>query len=169
MLARQTKNLKRQVRAINLKQAKSVGIIFNAGNPDNQKIVNQLMKDWPAENVRFAVVGFLPYPKMEHNYISDKTWNYFALKDCNYFMTPQSDHLVKFTETKHDLLLVLDTRFNFPIKWLVKKSRATFKAGISNIYQEELDFMIEMKGHSIAELIEFLKQYLGNLKTPELV
>lgn len=167
LLKHKSGNRRRNVKAVSLKRARTVGIVFDAGNSDNLKLVKNFIKDFPASGAQFTILGYLPDAKKEHNYISDKTWQFFSQKECNFFMEPKLEILSEFTNRKLDLLLVLDTHYHFPVKWLTRMSMASFKAGISNVYDEEFDFMIEMKDRSMAQLIEQLMHYLGDLNTAD--
>jgi hypothetical protein len=156
------KNRKREVAAVGLGRVSTLGIVFDASKENNQKQIKEFLKHLPTD-VHFSAIGFIPNHKIENNYISDKTWNFFSEKDCDFFMQPKIESIQQFCNKKMDLLLVLDTRYHFPIEWISSMSLAKFKAGKSGDYNESLDFMIDLPEHSLENLLKELKHYLGQL------
>ncbi len=157
------KKRNREVVAVGLNKVATLGILFDASQISTQKQIKEFLKSLPASDLKYAVIGFIPDHKIEHSYISDKTWSYFTDKDCDFFMQPKIENILQFCDKKLDLLLVLDTHYHFQIDWISSMSLAKFKAGKSGDYDKSLDFMMDMQDHSVERLLKELKHYLNQL------
>jgi hypothetical protein len=162
-----SRNRQRSVKATNLHQAATVGILFNAGKVENQKLIKEFIKSFSHQQISFTVIGYIPNSSKDFNYIGDKTWHFFSKKECTLFYHPKQQNIIDFTEKTLDILMVLDTTYQLPLHWITKMSKAKFKTGLSGIYDEDLDFMIDLKEKSTSELIEQLKRYLEILNVVE--
>lgn len=163
LLNSELKKRNREVVAVGLNKVETLGIIFDASQISTQGQIKAFLKALPKPDLKYSVIGFIPDHKIEHSYISDKTWDYFTDKDCDFFMQPKSEAIIDFCNKKFDLLLVLDTHYHFQVKWISSKSLATFKAGQSGDYDEYLDFMMELQDDSVERLLKELKHYLTQL------
>ena len=157
------KKRNREVVAVGLNKVVTLGIVFDASEVSTQKQIKEFLKSLPVSEIKYSVIGYIPDHKLEHNYISNTTWNYFTDKDCDFFMQPNNEAIRQFCDQKLDLLLMLDTNYHFPLNWICSMSLAKFKAGKSGDYDESLDFMIDLHDHSVEKLLKELKHYLGQL------
>lgn len=163
LLNSELKKRNREVVAVGLNKVETLGIIFDATLISTQNQIKEFLKGWPKTGLKYSVIGFIPDHKIEHSYISDKTWYYFTDKDCDFFMQPKSEAILDFCDKKFDLLLVLDTHYHFQTEWISSRSLARFKAGKSGDYDKDLDFMIDLQDHSLERLLKELKHYLTQL------
>ncbi|HHU58852.1 MAG TPA: hypothetical protein GXZ39_11250 [Bacteroidales bacterium] len=157
------KKKKRQTAVCGLRQAGSIGIVFNAGSRENFEELRRLLRSLPANIEKRSVIGYLPDRKMEHSYISDKNWYFLDAGELDFFCRPNTPEVLDFCQQKWDLLLVVDNSDLFPIEWIAASSTAGFKAGQQGAYAQHLDFMIELHSGGVKELIDSLLHYLGAL------
>ena len=88
-------------------------------------------------------------------------FDFFFLKDLNWYYKPQNYIIKNFIEKDYDILINLCDSRCIPIKYLAGSSRARFKVGK---YEEKLDLydmMINVKGNTIDELINEIYHYLN--------
>lgn len=157
------KKRNRDVVAVGLNKVATLGIIFDASQLSTQNQIKEFLLSLPKSDRKYAVIGFIPDHKMDHSYISDKTWFYFTNKDCDFFMQPKNETILQFCDKKLDLLIVLDPNYHFQIKWISSMSLAKFKAGKSGDYDDSLDFMIDLHTPSVEQLLKELKHYLSQI------
>ncbi|ASB50685.1 DUF6913 domain-containing protein [Alkalitalea saponilacus] len=163
ILNRQAKSVKRIVNVISLKQAKNIAIVFDAGDKGIVDEVNRFIKSRTEFGTNFTLLGYIPEHVTEHNYISDKKKTFFTVKDLGFFMYPQSESVSAFIESTPDLLVVISRYYYFPLHWVVKLSKARFKAGASKPFGDDLDFMIELNEQNDIYLTDQLAHYLGSI------
>lgn len=163
LLKSELKKRNREVVAVGLSRVSTLGIIFDASQKTTQNEIKAFLKTLPKAELKYSVIGFIPDSKIEHNYISDKTWLYFTEKDCDFFIQPKSEGILDFCNKKFDLLLVLDTHHHFQVEWITSMSLAKFKAGKSGDYDPYLDFMMDIHDQSTERLLKELNHYLNQL------
>ncbi|MCA1744583.1 MAG: hypothetical protein LC643_02510, partial [Bacteroidales bacterium] len=98
------KKRNRDVVTVGLNKVATLGIIFDASQLSTQNQIKEFLLSLPKSDRKYAVLGFIPDHKMEHSYISDKTWFYFTNKDCDFFMQPKNETILQFCDKKLDLL-----------------------------------------------------------------
>ncbi|HBX88583.1 MAG TPA: hypothetical protein DEG09_08230 [Marinilabiliaceae bacterium] len=162
LLRSKLKSRNRELRAIGLNKAQSLGIVFDASDKKNHRLIKECLKSFP-NTLSVNAIGYYPNSKMDNDYISDKSWYFFSSKECDFFFQPDSKYIEEFCNQKFDILLVIDTYYHFPIEWISSMSLAGFKAGKSGKYDKLLDFMIDVKENSVERLLHELTHYLGNL------
>ncbi len=165
LMCRQKKLLHREIKTINLNQAKSIGIVFDTSNKNNYDEVKFFVKQNFQKEKNVQIIGFIPEKVKQHNYISDKNYLFYSIKECSFFMKPQKEEILNFVDEKLDLLLVLTTHYYQAIHWIVSLSKAGLKAGGLGPYQDDLDFMIELKEPSVTDLLQYLAVYLKDLNS----
>lgn len=156
----------RKVVAMGLSQATSLGIIFDANKKGDVGLIKELLKELPGIK-EFSAIGYYSEKRVPHDYISDKSWNFFTPKECDFLFRPKGEYFNDFIERKFDILLILDNSSHFPVEWLAGMSLSGFKAGKSGYFDNVLDFMIELKEGGTERLLKELKHYLGNLNNPK--
>ncbi|MGQ1946652.1 DUF6913 domain-containing protein [Geofilum sp. OHC36d9] len=167
LLKKQSRGISRELKAINLKQAKSVGVIFDAGQKEDRKIISDFLRPLADRGAKYSILGFIPDIKDQNDYISDKTYTFFSIKECDWLYRPTTKEVDHFINQKFDILLFFAVKDYFPLKWVLRLSKAKFKAGAEGYYHEDLDFMINTDITSTAQLLKEIEHYLGNLQVAE--
>jgi hypothetical protein len=158
-------SMHRQVKAANLNKAASVGIVFDASNEVDLKHIKALVNGLSPSVTKVGIVGYLKGSKKDFSYIGDKNYTFISDEDFNFFMQSNSDELDRFIAWKPEILLILCQDYNYPIHYIAKLSNGGLKVGQSGIYNDSLDFILEMKDKSLPALTKEIVHYLGNLQT----
>jgi hypothetical protein len=167
LLKKQSLNTRRELKAINLKQAKSIGVIFDAGEKEDRKIISDFLRPLADKGVKYNILGYIPDIKNQNDYISDQTYTFFSVKECDWLFRPTTEEINHFIDQKFDILLFFAVKDYFPLKWVLHLSKAKFKAGAEGFYHDDLDFMINAKITSTAQLLKEINHYLGDLQVAE--
>ncbi|MDR2926854.1 MAG: hypothetical protein LBV41_01415 [Cytophagaceae bacterium] len=161
---RELARLRRTVKAIDLAQVKTAGIIFEADNEANLKHVRELRKQLPPD-AQVTAVGYINKKRENFSYISDKVYNYISEEDFGFFMRPKTESIKEFLKTKIDILFVLSHNYLFAIDQLTGLSNASFKVGQTGAYEKNLDFFIDTGKNDLNYLISQIVFYLDAIKT----
>ncbi|MGQ0827147.1 MAG: DUF6913 domain-containing protein [Bacteroidota bacterium] len=123
---------------------KTVGILFDATNAEDFEIVKRYVVYLREYRKRVKVIGFfstkeipaLTYSKLEYDFISTK--------ELNWLGKPSSMVVKNFIDEEYELLIDLNVRDHFPLRYISALSKAAFKVGK---YDEKdtgiYDFMID--------------------------
>jgi len=162
LLQRQLKKQPHKAEIYNLQTAQNAGILFDAENLDNLKVVKNLVKELQDFNIKSSVLGYINKAKREDNYIGDQQYSYACKKDFSFFYKPKKEAINNFIAEPFHLLIVLVDRHLFPIDYIGSLSKAHFKAGKTDVNNQMFDFMIELEnGVGIEALKKHILHYLS--------
>ncbi len=137
-LRNKLKSLQQLHKSVPMHDIKSIGILFDADEPQNELIVKKLMHQLQQKNIKVEVLGYIPkLPKNRGAVIFD----YFTNKDLSWHLVPQQSILNGYAEKHFDVLLNLYTKEILPLEYISTLSKATFRIGR---YIAEKDFYCDM-------------------------
>lgn len=150
----------------NLENAKSVGILFDATDPENRQTVADFAAKLARSGKKARLLGFVNLP--EKKAPTDLPFVHFNKKTVNWYGRPVGEKAEAFCKEKFDLLLCLFSGENRPLEWLAARSSARMKAGGSLHFYKNLDMTIEIApGKELSELISQLEFYFKRLVVAE--
>lgn len=165
-LRRQMKKMHRQIKAFNIRQAKEVGILFDATTLEKYEPVRSFIAFLQEQGIHTHVLGFINDKKIPDSYLLRRSFHFFSKNELSWTFRPISQHALNFSKKNFDILFSLDTENLFPLLYLASLSRAYFKVGMFSPDHQYLDFMIHLKDNtSVGYLIEQIKSYLLDLQT----
>ena len=151
-------NRKRQVH--NLQTAKSIGILYDATEIDDMLLVSEFANELFKRKKEVKALGFVNKNELTHHHMPMLQFDFFFLKDLNWYYKPQNYIIKNFLEKDYDILINLCTSNCVPVKYLAGGSKAKFKVGK---YEHDLsiyDMMIDVKKDTLSALINEVKHYL---------
>jgi len=160
LLSLEAKSLNRSKAFLNMEDAKSIGIVFDATDNENFELVKKYIIYLKEMKKRVKAIGFfnqkitppLAYSKLEYDF--------FTLKDLNWYNIPNNIYVNNFIEDEYDILLDLNIYSLLPIKYISTLSKAKFKVGIKSEKNSSVfDLMIE------TDASKGLKYFLRNIDT----
>ena len=168
---RKISKLRRQIKALNLQNVKTAGVILEADYKENLKLLKELRKHLP-EDATIIATAYIHDNKKNNSYIGDKFFNYVKDEDFDFFMRPKSGSINDFIQKKFDILFVFAYNYYFAIELMTGLSKAGFKVGQSGVYEKNLDFYIDTKTKDLDVLINQIVNYLNSInmtdtKTPQ--
>jgi len=147
----------------NLKDAKTIGIIYNATDEAKYPVVCDFVKYLQEKDKTVKALGFLNYKIVPHYCFPKLCYDYFTRKDLNWFLKPGNAFVNDFINNPFDLLIDLNLENNFPLLYVCSLSRAKYKVGKYSDENKALyDFMIN-EGDSVA-LEEYINHVVHYLK-----
>ncbi len=146
----------------NLQTAQTAGILYDADNPDNLKVVKELVNELKESGIKSQALGYISKTKREDNYIGDDVYSFVSKKDFSLFYSPKSESIKNFIDSPFHLLIVLTNNYQFAIDYMGNLSQAKFKIGRANIDNNLYDLMIEVTDDaSISDLKKHILHYLS--------
>lgn len=151
---KQTRSKVRKVRSCNLREAKSIGILFDATLPLSFDIIKDLVKDLSSSAKEIMVLGYVDSKQMIDHYLYRKGFEFFTRNHLNWFYKPQSEAVNEFIKKDFDIMLNLCLEQSYPVNYIFALSNAKFKAArfFENNMQADLMINIEKEKASILEL-----------------
>ena len=160
------KNVERTIQVVNLKSAKSIGIVYNASNPETDDLVRRYIKHLKEYKLKIKAIGYydekeLPLdvnPKLEYDFITKK--------ELNLQLEPKSVVVENFLEEEYDILIDTSAEDHIIMQYLVHYSKAKFKVGAKRLnYSSLFDLTIVLKPEEGSrQLMKNIDRYLHIIK-----
>ena len=157
---RELKSNPRQREVHNLHSAQSIGILYDATERENMMKVSEFVNTLFKTKKDVKALGFVNLKELTHHHMPMLQFDFFFLKDLNWYYKPQNYIIKNFVEKNYDILINLCDSDCIPIKYLAGSSQAKFKVGK---YEEDIDLydmMIDVKENTLSALIKEIHHYL---------
>jgi len=155
--------LNKRVKSVsNLEDAKSIGILFEATSKEQILEVKPLVDYFFKLRKDVKAFGYVNSKKFDECHIPKLQYDFFNLKDLNWYYKPQNDYILNFVKKEYDILINLSDSSCIPLKYLVASSLARFKVGKHEEGYEIYDLMIKLdkKEDNMKKLISEIAKYL---------
>lgn len=148
---------------INLQQAKSVGIAYDATDSALDHAVKDFADQLKGGKKEIEVIGYNSHVKKDQVVEEFK----FTNKETAWNYIPQTPLVDQFVAKEFDILICLHTEPCPPLEYIAAMSHARFRVGKYFASQEKyFEWMInDEEGHSIDYLIRQVRTFLSKLKT----
>ncbi|UZR93456.1 DUF6913 domain-containing protein [Chondrinema litorale] len=150
--------------SIDYKDAKSIGIYFNASEEEHSSKINNFVKELKSEGKSVEAITYL-------NSSQDNPYNfqYHVLKDedITMFGKINAEKINKFIDKEFDYLYCICTDLQTPVKYLMAASKARCRVGT---YAEENSGFFELmvgnkNNNNLTELIKNMVHYSHAIKS----
>lgn len=167
----------------NLRDVKSLGILFNATKEEDFIIVRDFVHKWRKFIPQIIVLGFVDQKELSNYHIQPLEYKFFCYKDLNWYFKPNEDSVKDFVQKEFDILMDLNLTENLSVRFVVAESVALFKTGrYCEIEPNYYDLMINVQDkkpldesyndeepfeeiNPLRELLNQTEYYLKMLKT----
>ena len=157
---RELKSNLRQREVHNLHTAQSIGILYDATEREDMLKVSEFVNALFQTKKDVKALGFVNLKELTHHHMPMLQFDFFFLKDLNWYYKPQNYIIKNFVEKDYDILINLCNSTCIPVKYLAGSSQAKFKVGK---YEEDIDLydmMIDIKENTLSALIKEVHHYL---------
>ncbi len=146
----------------NLADAKTVGVIYDSTNPDNDIIITRFAENLRKQGKQVELLGFVDDKKIDHK----ADIQVFNKTRLTWTRVPNDPRVDAFTAKNFDLLLACFTGENFPLEFVAATAKAKWRVGPYAAGKVAYyDMMINMSGKSdLAYLLEQMVNFLNNIK-----
>jgi hypothetical protein len=151
---------KRTKAIMNLRAAKTVGIIYNVGDIKEVELVRKYITHLKDMGKKVRSIGYVPLKELPGNVTTSIDHQCFTLKNVNWYFKPAIGFIGSFVQEEYDVLLDLNISTSLPLIFVAALSKAKCKVGrYSEKYLSIYDVMIE------ADEEKTLKYFLQNVDT----
>ncbi len=148
----------------NLSDAKTMGLVWDATNPDELQILSQFYQKMAERNIDVKILGYFPGKNLPDKLTAIRYLLCLKKEDINFTYRPVSREAETFANTGFDILI--DTSFNdiFPLKYISSLSRAGLKVGIFDKVNSHSPFDVMMELDKTTDINTFLTQVIYYLE-----
>lgn len=162
----ESKKFTRVKKPVNLKNAVSIGIVYQLGSEEEYNRVSLFTKKLQEQGKKVQVIGLYNYNRIPVFYIPKLSYDLLLPKDIDIFYRPSNQFVTRFINEEFDMLIDLSSPDKFTLHYIAILSRAHFKLGrMIDDRPLPYDLMINT-GPNIdsQELIDQIIHYTGNLE-----
>ena len=151
----------REVKAINIKHAQTVGIVYRADNDETKELVERYVKFLKEYKIKCKTLGYYNQDELPRYVMPKLEFDYFLKKDLNWKLETQASEVLNFVQSEFDILIDTTVDEDDVIRFVVKQSIARFKVGGAKKGVDDLDFTINLQpDEGVRQLMKGLDNYL---------
>ncbi len=113
----------------NFDNIRSVGILFDATSAEDFELVKRYVMYLREHRKKVKVLGFFSTKHIPALTYSKLEYDFFSVKEVNWFGKPSSMVVSNFIKEEYDLLIDLNIHDHFSLKYIAQLSKAAFKVG----------------------------------------
>tara|TARA_B100000809_G_scaffold39367_1_gene34470 strand:+ start:16589 stop:17134 length:546 start_codon:yes stop_codon:yes gene_type:complete len=165
-LNKETKRLKRKVKAFSIEKASTIGVIYNATNRDDSEIVKKFIQYLKEERKDVISLGFIESKDSSDIVKPHLNYTFFDKRNISKAFIPKGNDVESFIKKPFSILIDLNTEACFPIEYISALSSAKFKVGVKGFYHNNVcDLVIDIEeNRKLKFLIIQIKHYLKMIK-----
>lgn len=149
---------------INLEDATTIGVLFHQRDYKSFESIQKFLKKLAEQGKQVFAIGYIGMKDIPQEYLLKKGFNFFCLKDLNWYYKPEPDFVEDFIKSDFDLLINLSIDNVFPVDYIFALSNARFKTGKYTPGYEFADLSIDIKkSGDIDYLIMQISHYLTEI------
>jgi hypothetical protein len=164
IMRRKMSRMKRTRFKGNINNAKTIGVVWDATNPDDLTFLSQFFQKMADRNIDVKIMGYFPGKDLPDKLTAIRYLTCLKKEDINITYRPVSNEANSFIKTRFDILI--DTSFKdiFPLRYISYLSMAGFKVGIfdNGIKNSPYDLMIEF--NKTTDINNYLTQVIYYLE-----
>jgi hypothetical protein len=148
----------------NISKAKSIGIVWDASNPDEFTVLSQFHQKMHERNIEVTILGYFPGKYLPDRCTAIRYLTCLKDQDINFFYRPVSQEANSFICTRFDILIDINFSQLFTLQYISSLSMAGFKVGIFENGYEYLpyDLMMDLKKNT--DINTYLNQVVHYLE-----
>ncbi len=156
LLRRRIKKTFRNKKFNNIRNAHKIGIVWDGSYISDFKHIVSLYQSMQSNNIQVDIVCYYPGKILPDEYTALRYLTCFKRSDLSFFYLPDKDYLNDFISTPYEILIDINFKNQFPLRYITALSKAEFKIGAGQTIDSNiLDMTLEI---SDKENIEFYLQ-----------
>lgn len=146
----------------NLTDAKSIGIIYDSTNPDNDIVITRFAENLRKQGKEVELLGFINDNKLDHK----ADIQVFNKKQLDWKQVPNDPRVEAFVGKRFDLLLACFVEENLPLEFIAATSSAKWRLGpYSEAKTAYYDMMINLGSkNNLPYFLEQSVDFLNKIK-----
>jgi hypothetical protein len=148
----------------NINSAKSVGLVWDATDPEGLSALSQFYQKMVERNIDVKIMGVYPGKYLPNKLTAIRYLTCLKKEDINIFYRPVSREAESFINTRFDILIEINFRDLFPLRYISYLSLAGFKVGIFDKTNDNSPFDLMMECNESTDINNYLFQVVHYLE-----
>jgi hypothetical protein len=148
----------------NISSAKTIGLVWDATNPDDLTYLSQFYQKMTERNIDVKILGYFPGKDLPDKLPAIRYLTCLKKEDINITYRPVSNEANAFIKTRFDILIDASFKDIFPLRYISYLSLAGFKVGIFDNGIENPPYDLMMEFHKTTDINAYLTQVIYYLE-----
>jgi hypothetical protein len=172
ILRRKIAGSKRKVHYSSFGQVKKIGIVWDASNTKEFHYLSRFYQEMHDRNIEVKIIGYFDGKNLPDQYTAIRYLACIRRHELNFFYQPVTNEANSFINGHFDIVIDINFRKLFPLRWITSLSNSGFKVGLTeqeNIHSP-FDLMLELKNPvDIDDYLHQILKYLEMINSSEQV
>lgn len=166
LLSRDIKLSRRKGISVSLAAASTIGILYDSTSEKIYELIKKTVKDLRAMQKDVLALGYYDKKELPQMRFAKLGMDFFTRKSLNWQLKPSGSVVTNFIALPFDILIILSSENNIPIRYIAAHSKAHFKIGkFDSRNRQVCDMMIDIgEEPSVQRLLEQILKYLNMIK-----
>jgi hypothetical protein len=148
----------------NILNAKTIGLVWDAANPDDFASLSRFHQKMAERNIDVKVIGFFPGKNLPDKLTAIRYLTCLKKEDINITYRPVSSEAQTFISTPFDILIDINFNDLFPLRYISYLSMAGFKVGIFDTEGKNSPYDLMMEFNKPTDINTYLTQTIFYLE-----
>lgn len=148
----------------NISNARTLGIVWDATNPDELSFLSQFHQKMAERNIDVKILGYYPGKHLPDKLTAIRYLVCLKKEDINITYRPASREAESFIETGFDILIEINHKDIFPLRYVSSLSKAGFKVGFFDKESDKSPFDLMMEFNKSTDINTYLTQVIYYLE-----
>jgi hypothetical protein len=148
----------------NISGAKTIGLVWDAINPEELSSLSLFQQKMQERNIDLKILGYFPGKNLPDRLTAIRYLTCLKKDDINITYRPVSPEAEKFITTRFDILIEVNFRNNFTLRYISYLSMAGFKVGIFESGSDNSPYDLMMEFTKSADIDSYLTQVIYYLE-----
>jgi len=165
LIKRKLRKSVRSVKALNLRDARSIGILYTFTDEGSYSLVTGIIHKFSEYCREVKALGYVPLKAVPSYMQVNLKTDVYLKNNLNLIGLPKQKFYTNFTDTKFDLLIDLSMGNQITLNYIAALSKSSFKVGYYHEEQVDIfDFMIKNgEGMNIRTYTDNIVNYLSSI------
>ena len=159
-LSKKMKRSKRRVIYSRIDMVKTMGIVWDASNPDQFSTLSRFYKKMQERKIEVKILGYFPGQELPDRYTAIRYLTCLRKNEICFFFNPVTSEAISFIEKNFDILIDINFKKIFPLHYISSLSKAGFKVGLFNSDSSDTPFDLMMDIKSPIDIENYLNQVI---------
>lgn len=164
ILAKRIEKIKRRVFYSDINGVKNIGIVWDASNPEEFVPLSKFYQKMLERNINVKIFGYFPGKELPYQYTAIRYLTCIRKKDINLFYIPGTPETTSFINTQFEILIEVNSKDMFPVRYISALSSASFKVGLFESEGTKTPFDMMMQINKPIDIETYISQVLTYLE-----
>jgi hypothetical protein len=160
LLSRKRERIKRKVIFSNISNVKNIGVVWDASRAEDITCLTRFHQKMHERHINVKIIGFYPGNNLPDQYTAIRYLSCLKKNEINLLYRPVSSDAEAFIDKHFDVLIDINFKKLFPLRYISSMSLAGLKVGLRDGESNNTPFDLMMELKKPVDIENYLNQIL---------